>query len=239
MQAGIHISSFAPLMKDRDGLKRVLAFMADIGCTVTQLQWIDKSIPPAEVAGMLREFGITTVGVQDKARAVAEDEDYYMSLTRLSGAGDMCLSGVCEMGREAFIALADKLHAKGVTLSCHPTKRDFEGALDFVMERCPYLRLVPDSCQFHDACKDMLSALEKYAGRIETVHFKDRNACGALCPAGEGLIDFERITRACKKANVQYLLAEQETWADAFKELACGFKHTKMLAESSISRAIL
>ena len=37
MQAGIQISSFAPLMKDRDGLKRVLAFMADIGCTVTQI----------------------------------------------------------------------------------------------------------------------------------------------------------------------------------------------------------
>ena len=60
---------------------------------------------------------------------------------------------------------------------------------------------------------------------------KDRDSSGRLCPVGQGVIGFERILSACSGAGVKYVLAEQETWKDAFKELGEGFRYVSALCE--------
>ena len=90
-------------MTDLNGLKSVLGFMHKIGCFCTQLQWIDRSIPARDIASALDAYGIRALGVQDKAYAVFEDEDYYFALCRLTGAGDLCVSGAAEVGKKLYV----------------------------------------------------------------------------------------------------------------------------------------
>lgn len=234
MQAGIQISSFKPLMKDLSGLKRVLAFMKSIGCGLTQLQWIDKAIAPEEIAAALKMYGIRAVGVQDKAYCLFEDPDYYVKLCRATGAKDICLSGAVETGEERFLAgltaLRAREDARGLTFSYHPTNGDFDGALHRVMISCDSLRLTLDVCQAHDAGASLEDILRRYSGRVDAVHFKDRSSDGALCPVGQGVVNFETAARLCRLAGVKYLLTEQESWQDAFEELKQGFLYTQSLA---------
>lgn len=235
MRAGIQISSFRPMLTELDGLKRVLGFMRGIGCGYTQLQWIDKRIHPKDVAGALDECGVKALGVQDKAYAVFEDPEYYLELCDLAGAGDICLSGAEETGLDAFLtgldALLDTALHAGFTVSFHPTKRDFDAALDIIMRQYGTLRLTLDVCQARDAGASVSEIAGKYFGRIDIVHFKDRDPSGALCPVGQGVTDFEDAARACGRAGAGVLLAEQEQWRDAFGELGQGFEYTKRLAE--------
>lgn len=235
MRAGIQISSFRPLMTELDGLKRVLGFMRDIGCEYTQLQWIDRRISPKDAAIALDESGVKALGVQDKAYAVFGDPGYYLDLCVLAGGGDICVSGAEETGLDAFLAgldaLMDAAMRAGFTVSYHPTKRDFDAALELIMRRYGELRLTLDMCQAHDAGVSVSQIAGRYAGRIDTVHFKDRDPGGALCPVGQGVIDFEGAALACQRAGAVTLLAEQEQWRDAFGELSLGFEYTKRLAE--------
>ena len=235
MQAGIQISSFKPMLTDLNGLKSVLSFMHGIGCAYTQLQWIDRSIPVQEIASALDSYGIRALSVQDKAYAVFEDADHYLALCRRTGAGDLCVSSAADMGTDTFLREIETLYKEvrdpGFTLSFHPTKRDFETALDRIMLRCPYLRLTLDLCQAHDAGAHAADIIERYRGRIDIVHLKDRGQDGALCAVGQGVIDLENAARACCRADVKTLLAEQESWQNAFSELRQGFEYTKSLAE--------
>ena len=221
-------------MTDLEGLRRVLEFMRGIGCACTQLQWIGGSISPQDVALALDEFGVRALGVQDKAYAVFEDPGYYLELCRLTGARDICVSGAVETGFDVFLAGLDALYEKtgpaGLTLSYHPTKRDFDKALELIMRRYGSLGLTLDTCQAHDAGRPFAELAGEYGGRIGIVHFKDRDQSGALCPAGQGVVDFETVARACGKAGVKALLAEQESWQDAFGELKQGFEYTESLA---------
>ena len=238
MHAGIQISSFRPLMTDLPGLERVLSFMRRIGCEYTQLQWIDRRIRPRDVACALDRYGIKALGVQDKARAVFDDPEYYLELCRVTKAGDLCVSGAGETGTDTLLKGLDSIRAASgntsLTFSFHPTGGDFEEALDSVMRQSGALRLTLDVCQAHDAGRSVRDIIRRYAGRIEMVHFKDRAADGALCPVGNGVIDFEEAALACSEAGVGTLLAEQETWNDAFCDVGLGFEYTRKLAAKYI-----
>ena len=232
MKTGIQISSFKPLMTTREGLNAVLDFYVRIGCRYAQLQWIDKSIEGEEVARQLDAHGIYSLGTQDKSPFVFEEPKAYIDLCACTKGGDICVSGAQSMGVDAFLRKLDALEEicpQGVTLSFHPLKADFETALNTVMAARPRLRLTLDLCQAHDAGENLPKLIKLYTGRIDIVHFKDRDANGDLCAVGEGVIDFERAAEACAGSGVKYLLAEQETWQNAYEELGKGFEFVSRL----------
>ena len=68
---------------------------------------------------------------------------------------------------------------------------------------------------------DPLPILEKYAGRVDLVHFKDDapqpDGTRHLMPLGADITDWVPIHDACCDADVKYIFAEQERWlSDAF-----------------------
>ena len=217
-------------MEDEEGLRNVLSRMRAMGCRYTQLQWIGRQIPAETIAALLKEYDIQALSVQDKAPQVFADAEYYLTLCEKTGAGDLCASGAAAIGEDKFIRRMSDLHRQtSFSLSYHPIGKDFEGALDVVMTACPFLKLTLDSCQAQDASRDAAEIIKKYAGRIDFVHFKDRDENGELCPVGTGKIDFEKIADACVAAQVHYIFAEQETWRDAYEEIGQGFAYTARL----------
>ena len=235
MKTGIQISSFRHLMTTKRGLYEVLGFFNEVGCRCTQLQWIDKSISPSDIGKALREKAIHSLGTQDKSRAVFGETDYYMAVCAESGGRDICVSGAAEMGTDAFLEGMDALYeaasGKGLTLSFHPVKADFDEALARVMKQRPYLKLTLDLCQAHDAGANAVSIINRYSGRIYALHLKDRSADGKLCAVGKGVVNFDEAVTAAADAGAEYLLAEQESWNDAYKELKQGYEYTLVLAQ--------
>ena len=238
MIPGIQISSFKPLMNGEKGLEAVLIRMRDMGCACTQLQWIDRSIPAEIVSRLLKKYGISSYGTQDKLAAVLEDTDYYLDLCTLSGGTDFCFSGL-SCGAGSFRTLTDTLdqvfaaaRRRGLKASYHPVRSDPPEWREMLPDLRPDLRLTVDVCQLHDAGEDPAAFIRRWAGRVDAVHFKDRDAKGNLCPVGSGTIDFESAFRACRDAGAKAIFVEQESWTDAFEELEQGFQYVRKLCEA-------
>ena len=228
MQPGIQISSLKPLLTDAQALDGVLSALSGFGYRYTQLQWISKSIAPAEVARLLEKHGITALGSQDKFDEVINDTDYYVSLNRACGCRDVCISGIPERyegaeGLKAYLsdfdALRQRLVLSGMTVSMHPVKNDFRlidgrPAVYTVLGNLP-VDIVPDTAQLLKAGIDAPGFINDFAGRIYMIHYKDCvSADGKMTVVGRGVVDFEPITRACRTADVKYLLVEQERWEE-------------------------
>ena len=233
MDIGIQISSFRPLMRDAAGLGDVLRHMRAMGCVHTQLQWIDKSVPVPVIADLLRRYGIRAWGAQDKSLEIFGEEEYYLALCAATGGGDLCLSGIPNGDAQAFAkrleALRVKAQALDIGLSFHPVKADLAGAAQSLLLLCPWLRLTPDVCQLQDAGLDPASFIAAYPGRVQIVHFKDRAKDGSLCPVGSGEADLAKALEASRISGAKLILAEQESWQDAYQELSQGYRFLEKL----------
>ena len=213
MQAGIQLSSFKPLMIDSQGLDTVLSSMQGFGCCITQLQWIAPEISADTIARLLKQYGIYSVGIQDKSPDIFACTDYYRSLAAICDIKEICVSGISEDITQ-FERKLNELAESGYRLSYHPTRRDFDNdayLCEKLLAEVPDLRLCADVCQLNDAGLSPTRFIAAHSGRIDIVHFKDRNADGKLCIVGEGKTDFAPIARVCADSGAKYLLAEQET----------------------------
>ena len=55
MEIGIQISSLKPLLLTTQQVQKAFENMKQLGCNIVQLQWIDPSVPAADIARILEE----------------------------------------------------------------------------------------------------------------------------------------------------------------------------------------
>lgn len=230
METGIQVSSLKPLLVNAVGVDMAFEKIARMGVRTVQLQWIDRSVRPSEIAALLKKWELKSVSVQDLYTLVREDLDYYVELNRLTGGSWLCISRIPEAYRstngleryaEELTELQRRLEPLGQRLCYHPVWGDFEpvGNIDpvlWLMERLPWLELCPDLYHLARAGKDLCDWLRRYAGRVCMVHFKDAlmrsDGTEVLVPAGHGDIDWTGTVRACLETGVSYAFVEQERW---------------------------
>jgi len=225
MIAGIQISSLKPLLTSEKAVQAAFRTVAGMGCTTVQLQWIDRAVPIESIARALRENGLQSVSVQDLTDTIFSDRDYFIRLNEETGGTWMCLSRIPERfktpdGLNAFVgeltAFEQELASHGQKLCFHPVAADFEpiGSIhpvEYLLERMPALALCPDLYHLNKRGLSMTAWIERYAGRIPMIHFKDEKD-GALVPAGQGDTDWTGVVPACLKANIPFAFVEQERW---------------------------
>ena len=138
-------------------------------------------------------------------------------------------------------ALSRRFRKNGLIFEIHPLfpsliSVDDISPLDMLLERLDDDILIQaDFFHVFMSKTDGIDFIEKYGGRIIEAHFKDCKVRGngldmlpsrnfdvlehfPLTPAGQGVMDWERIIEACKKRGVKYCWAEQEEWEkDAFE----------------------
>lgn len=240
MYAGIQISSFRPLMKTTAGLNEVAGKMRKMGCRMTQLQWIDKSISAREIAEILKNNDITSTGVQDKFDDVLSDPYYYFDLLKTAGGSDLCISGIpAKYTTEEYCEKVRSLMSMftGYTVSLHPLKDDLLGGrFDEVLMLLPELKLIPDCQHLAKAGIDIPEFIEKHADRIIGIHFKDMDDSGKTCVVGKGKVPLSEAAAACRRADIPIVYAEQETWdADPYVCLGKGFRTVcELLKEQNV-----
>lgn len=227
MKTGIQISSLKPLLTTCGQVTAAFETMAGLGCRFGQLQWIDPAVPIDHVAKTMAHTGMASLGTQDYYVTVMEHLDYYVNLNAATGGTwltvsripDRCKTreGLDIFARELTL-LRDRLDPLGQRVCFHPVTPDYTAvpgmnAVEYLLERLPWLELCLDLFHLDKNCDDMPGFIRRYAGRIPMVHFKDHRA-GTLVPAGQGQVRWAGVVDACMDAGVGYGLAEQETWED-------------------------
>ena len=120
------------------------------------------------------------------------------------------------MKNDELRAMQKTLDPFGQKVCFHPVSADFtaisgENAVELLLEKMPELSLCLDLYHLNRNCDDMPAFIRRYANRICMVHFKDEKD-GALVPAGQGLVSWDGVVKACLEAKVPYGFVEQETW---------------------------
>lgn len=225
MKIGIQVSSLKPLLLTSVQVFEAFAKMKALGADVVQTQWVDFSVPVADIAGAARSNGIESVSVQDFYDTVLEKFDYYTALNAATGGIWLCVSRIPERlknpeGLDLYIgelrAMQKKLTPLGQKVCFHPVSGDFTAvpginAVEYLLEHMPELNLCLDLYHLNRNYKDMPGFIRRYGGRICMVHFKD--AVGdMLVPAGQGETDWTGVVQACLDADVPYAFVEQEKW---------------------------
>ena len=225
MKLGIQVSSLKPLLLNDRQVQTAFAKMADIGCGVVQLQWIDPSVPLETIADAVRAQGMESVGTQDFYEIVRENLEYYVNLNAMTHGKWLCVSRIPERlkskeGLPLFVEelrkMQEKLDKFGQKLCFHPVSGDFQAvpgmdAVQWLFDNMPELDICLDLYHLNRNCTDMPGFIRKYAGRICMVHFKD-SLGEQLVPAGQGETNWEGVVKACLEAGVPYGFAEQERW---------------------------
>ena len=225
MKNGIQVSSLKPLLMTEEQVAQAFRRMAELGCEVVQLQWIDPAVSPAFIARALRESGLVSVSVQDFYETVLRNLPYYTELNRLTGGKWLCVSRIPERlktreGLDGFItelrAMQETLDGLGQKVCFHPVSGDFTAvpgmdAVEYLLGNMPELDLCLDLYHLNRNYADMPAFLRRYAGRVCMVHFKD--AVGdTLVPAGQGDTPWAGVVEACLETGVPYSFVEQERW---------------------------
>lgn len=225
MKIGIQVSSLKPLLLTSEQVFEAYAKMKALGSDVVQTQWVDFSVPVADIAAAARSNSVTSVSVQDFYDVVLEKFDYYTALNTATGGTWLCVSRIPERlkspeGLNLFIgelrAMQDKLTPLGQKLCFHPVTGDYRAvpgmnAVEYLLDHMPELEICLDLYHLNRNCRDMPGFIRRYGSRICMVHFKD--AVGnVLVPAGQGDTNWNGVVQACLDAGVPYAFAEQETW---------------------------
>ena len=144
-----------------------------------------------------------------------------------------------EKTKASIYKLSKALKRHGIVLAYHNHEHEFntyEGKylLDWLYEEIPaeILQVQLDLCWIKYAGVDPVHYINKYADRMDTIHFRDYTADGVggilehqyrssngfkSKPVGYGCQDFDAIIEAAEKAGIQYAVVEADgpTLSDA------------------------
>lgn len=250
MKYGYQLSSITPYLQTEKEMRDSLRKIAAIGYTQVQLQGASYDIPDSAVASALKESGLSCPAMQEDF-PVGFDSQPQRAMERALACGCKYLTfakwpGLLnsqeELTRyaEALAPVCESAQKAGLVLCFHPIGPDFM-PLDGVPLYERLLERLPEPVQITfcvSSCfgtgVEPAGVLEKFAGRVDLVHFKDASIQPDgphLVPLGEGDTDWTPIAAACEKAGVKYIFAEQERWdRDAFDCAAASFRYLQSMS---------
>jgi sugar phosphate isomerase/epimerase len=250
IKMGFQLSSVTKYLDTPENLHKSFAKLAKIGYRYVQIQGIPTDIQDNFIMETLTATGLTCVATQeDYPFGFGENPDRGIARAVQCGAKYLCCALIprdvdsllkLEQFAIKLSEIAEKVQSAGLIFTFHPIGGDYRN-LDGrpVYERL--LEMLPKTTQLTFCVNAALNAgikpitvFEKFAGRIDLVHFKDDALMPEgnrhLMPLGQGSHDWKPILRDCKEANVKYVFAEQERWLkDAFDCAKDSFEYLKTL----------
>lgn len=228
----------------------MLQKVASIGYEFVQLQGASYEIPDPVIAAALRDNGLECVALQEDF-PVGFRQEPERAIERAAACGCRYLSFAkwpgfltsieeIEKYAESLLSVQKQAREAGLTVSFHPIGPDFQ-ALEGIPVYERLLSSLPPETQLTFCVSSSFGSgvtpyqvLEKFSGRVDLVHFKERvllpDGRAQLKPLGEGETDWASLAAACKKAGTAYIFAEQEQWdRDAFDCAAASCRYLSAL----------
>ena len=250
VKMGFQLSSVTSFLDTPAHLRNTFLRLAEIGYRYVQLQGIPTDIQDNIIVKALAEAKLNCVATQENySFGFVENPEQGIARAVAVGAKYLCCSPkpqdvdsieILEQFAKNFDAMAEKVKAAGLIFTFHPIRLYFRKINGLPIYE-HLLEMLPKDTQFTFCVNaafnseiDPIKIFEKYAGRIDLVHFKDDaptpDGSKHLMPLGQGTHDWAPILLACKEAKVKYIFAEQERWLkDAFDCAKDSFEYLKKI----------
>jgi sugar phosphate isomerase/epimerase len=221
--------------------------VAEIGYTAIELAGLPADLSDEEAKSICDEHGLKIISAHIVMDAF--DADFEGAVTKLKtwGAELVAMPVPPAWVRETgdylkFAQLSDALGARlavnGITLSYHNHSFEFQkydGELGFETiydnSNPNNLKAQLDVCWLQRGGGAVVNYINKFAGRMPTIHFKDFTIVDNdlyLAPVGEGNLDWNNIIAASKQSGAHYAIVEQDdTHGDAFGAIASSYNFLK------------
>ena len=233
LQIGAQISSIKAYIQTESDVLTSFQKISKMGYRIVQNQWINPDIDPVFIADVMQKNGLECVSTQDFFQVVEPDFERVIQTNKLWNSRLICVSGIPEAylsgGREGVLTFAgvltrmtERAREEGMALSFHPRWQEYKTidektATDWLLDNTPFdCQLGLDLYHLIKAGEDPVSWIQRYAGRMDFVHFKESvvNAQGEeiLVPIGQSGYDWGPVIEAAQQAGVKWGFAEQERW---------------------------
>lgn len=181
-----------------------------------------------EVKQLLDELGLVALGAHRPYDALLNDTEAEIKYNLEIGNANLVVPYLSEEQRnykevaDHLKIIGEKCKASGAVLLYH--NHDFEltdkygdtTALDGLFEEVPaeQLKMELDTCWVHHAGYDPVEYIHKYADRLPIIHLKDlkkhEDGSAETVVLGEGEVNLNAILEAAVKADVEWVVVEQD-----------------------------
>lgn len=247
MKLGAQLYSLRTAAQTPEGIRDTFRRVKEIGYEAVQVSGLGP-IEPERLRDFSEEFSLPITCthsplpriIDDTERLIADHKIYGASVIGIGAMPPECRDSL--EGARAFIEKTreaeKKIRDAGLVLAYHNHAFEYvdHGGTDI------YELLIEESNMdfIHDtywstfAGRNPIDYIERLAGRMTNIHFKDLSAAEGhpICACGNGTIDFVPIIAACRKVGIQNVHIEQDNapdFPDAFEQMAISFRHVKPL----------
>ncbi|MCL2003482.1 MAG: sugar phosphate isomerase/epimerase [Oscillospiraceae bacterium] len=225
----------------REGLPSVMEKLARIGYAGVEFAGYG-DLPVDEMASMLQKNGLKPVGAHiglDRLEwAFDEEIAYHRTLGTtflIIPAAPFANAEEVKQTAARLNALAPRVRESGFRFAFHNHGVEFErdGAqyrLEDMMALSPETEIQLDVFWASKMGCDCVEFIKKHAGRICSLHIKQRDAAGESVDLGDGTLDFKALIQAGLETGVNCFVHEQEEFPGcAYESLGNGFRHIMSL----------
>ncbi len=230
-----------------EGLDSTMKKVSEIGYKAVQISGVPREFTGRQIKECADRYGLKIACTHRDFDEFTERFDETVQLHKdmdCSIAGLGALTPQALESKENFYEfvkqadeVAEKLGECGIKFIYHNHSQEFakldgKTMLDYMMENtCDNFNLVLDVYWAANAGVYPVTVMEKYAGRIPVIHYKDRKVVHwndtDMCEIGQGVIDWDAIIDASERTGVEWAMVEQDwgwTDDDPFKALEISYK---------------
>ena len=244
---GLQIYSIRDHLKTREDFISSMKKVAEIGYTQIEIAGIGADLSDEEIKTICDEAGLKIISAHLMKDLFDADFEGAVQKLKTWGAdlvampvppADVRENGEYEKFGKESNQLGEKLAAEGITLSYHNHSFEFQkfnGKLGietlYDTANADNLKAQLDVCWVQRGGGSVVAYIEKYAGRMPTIHFKDHSIVDNdffMTPVGEGNLDWPNIVKAAEAAGAKHFIVEQDdTHGDAFGAIASSYNFLK------------
>ena len=250
MKLGAQFYTLRERNKTPEGLRESFKAMHEIGYDVAQMSAICQ-IAPEALRDLSEEFSLPITCTHSPYDRIVNDTDALIREHKIYGCEVIGLGSMPGNYRGSVEAVnaflkeieeqVKKIADAGLRFAYHNHAFEFDPIggtciYDLLIEKAPALNFILDTYWLHYAGQDNLAYIRRLGGegRLTNIHFKDMKTepKGAICPCGEGVLDFATIKAQCEKSGVLYALVEQDNapeLGDEYAQMKVSYDHLKPL----------
>ena len=247
MKLGAQFYSIRDNTTTPEDLYNAFKSIKEIGYQITQMSAICK-IDPYLLKSYSEEFSLPITCTHSPIDRIVNDTDNLINEHIIYGCPTIGIGAMPQEYRGErvyeFIDLIKepirKIKAAGLNFAYHNHAFEFEtvnGKLiyDILIDELPDMDFIIDTYWVKYAGYDYLEYIKRIGPtRIKNVHFKDMKSDpkGAICPCGEGIIDFSEVIKLCDELGIENALVEQDNApdsGDSIGQMAISYDNLKPL----------
>lgn len=232
MKYGYSLFSAWAATKDKESFIDILRQLKEIGYDgVEFFNYLD--IPGEEMRKIIEEIGLEPFSTHPRLFRFFDNLDEEIAYAKKASIGTLVMPYIDTQDRTAayYQKLLDSIPVwkkacdnAGLKLAWHNHDFEFQPygnypyLMDAILEKNPEIGFEIDTCWTSIVGLDTAAYMEKYAGRISMVHFKDYRGIGTqdspdeidFCALGEGRVDIQAVADKAGELRVDWAIVEQD-----------------------------